>query len=239
MQDLSHFTIKGIACPLIFVPPGSLRLGEYEQSKVFYFKEGFYMGKYPVLQALWTAVMGENPSYFKGENHPVETVSWDAICEEGGFLDRLNQCSEAKALRQADGKQFRLPSESQWEYAARGGAASLGFPYAGSHRLAEVAWYEDNSYGETHPVGLKAPSELGLHDMSGNVREWCADQYHSDYNNAPEDGSAWIDDAKDNGTRVLRGGSWSGISRNCRSSLRHYYYPDLRSGNGGFRLVRA
>ncbi|MBR0324280.1 MAG: SUMF1/EgtB/PvdO family nonheme iron enzyme, partial [Bacteroidales bacterium] len=121
----------------------------------------FYIGKYEVTQAEWKAVMGTNPSRHKGDNLPVENVTW-FDCQE--FIRKLNELT---------GKQFRLPTEAEWEYAARGGKHSYGAKYAGDNDIDNVAWYGDNSNNTTHPVGLKRPNELGLYDMTGNVQEWC------------------------------------------------------------------
>ena len=138
----------------------------------------YWMADCSVTQELWEAVMGEgkNESFFKGMNRPVEKVSWDQINEE--FLPALNELTLDNRL---SGTIYQLPSEAQWEYAARGGGMNAGFPYSGSHKLDDVGWYEENSHGETKPVGLKLPNEMGLYDMSGNVYEWCRDWYGSDY----------------------------------------------------------
>lgn len=129
----------------------------------------FYIGKYEVTQALWKAVMGSNPSYWKGDNLPVETVSWND-CQT--FLRKLNAMT---------GKNFRLPTEAEWEFSARGGNRSRGYQYSGSNVLSDVAWYDDNSGMKTHNVGTKAPNELGIYDMSGNVWEWCQDWHRYYY----------------------------------------------------------
>ena len=182
---------------------------------------GYYIGKYEVTQAQWKAVMGNNPSSFKGDNLPVERVSWNEVQE---FIKKLNQMT---------GKSYRLPTEAEWEYAARGGNNSRGNKYSGSDNVGSVAWYFQNSGSTTHPVGSKSPNELGIYDMSGNVWEWCQDWY-GDYSSSsqrnpkgPASGSV----------RVYRGGGWSYISRNCRVSFRDCNSPGGRSLNLGFRLV--
>jgi formylglycine-generating enzyme required for sulfatase activity len=173
--------------------------------------------------------MGENPSYFKGKHRPVEQVSWE---DTQLFLEKLNQDD-----RLEPGQQFRLPSEAEWEYAARGGNLSRGYKYAGSEKLAEIGWYTDNSHGETKPVGLKAPNELDIHDMSGNIWEWCADQWHNTYEGAPKDNSAWVDNNDKGAYRVYRGGSWNFNAQICRAAYRNYYSPSLRDYTLGFRVV--
>ena len=181
----------------------------------------FYIGKYEVTQAQWRAVMGKNPSYFSGDNNPVEYVSWKDIQK---FLKKLN----AKT-----GKKFRLPTEAEWEYAARGGNQSKGYKYSGSNNISDVAWYTDNSSSKTHPVGQKTPNELGIYDMTGNVWEWCQDwkgSYSSSSQTNPTGPSS-------GSRRVLRGGSWSNNARNCRVSIRLSDSPDYRSSYFGFRLV--
>jgi formylglycine-generating enzyme required for sulfatase activity len=187
----------------------------------------FYIGKYPVTQALWEKVMGNNPSRFKGKNRPVTNISWNDIYEKDGFLDKLNE------LIDFEGK-FRLLSEAEWEYAAR---ANQNYIYSGSNDLETVGWYNDNSYQETNPVGLKNPNDFGLYDMSGNVWEWCEDHSHSNYENAPDDGTAWIDDTTDESLyRVQRGGSCFYFADYCRSAYRRNYHPSFRLNSLGFRL---
>jgi formylglycine-generating enzyme required for sulfatase activity len=186
----------------------------------------FYIGKYPVTQAQWHAVMGNNPSQNKGcDDCPVESVSWNDI---QGFLKKLNALT---------GQQFRLPTEAEWEYAARGGQQSKGYLYSGSNNLDEVGWFSKNSGGKTHPVGQKQPNELGLHDMSGNVWEWCEDDWHN-YHGAPADGRAWVDSPR--GTyRVYRGGSWFYGPQRCRAAFRLNSAPASRNLSLGFRLARS
>ncbi|MEZ4773254.1 MAG: formylglycine-generating enzyme family protein [Bacteroidia bacterium] len=187
----------------------------------------FYMGQYPVTQVLWEAVMGENPSSFKGRYLPVEYVSW-IDCHS--FLKKLN-----RHLGLSGNSAYRLPTEAEWEYAAGGGIYRSGNEYAGSSRLESVGWYRENSHRETQPGGLLAPNELGIFDMSGNIWEWCADWYGK-YTTPP------LNDPKgpENGrVRVLRGGSWSSNESDCRVAFRDFYLPDSRSSIIGFRLSRT
>jgi len=189
----------------------------------------FEIGKYPVTQKQWREIMGDNPSYFEGGDLPVERVSWD---DAKAFIQKLNE--------RFPGRHFRLPSEAEWEYAARGGRLSKGYEYAGSDKLDEVGWYDKNSEKKTHPVGLKKANELGLHDMSGNVWEWCEDDWHSDYKGgAPTDSNAWVDRPKRGSSRVLRGGGWNFIARYCRVSNRDFDMPSARTFDLGFRLVSS
>ena len=178
---------------------------------------GFYLCKYEVTQKLWSAVMGSNPSNWKGDNLPVEMVSWDD-CQE--FINKLNELTNNKYG-------FRLPTEAEWEYAARGGNRSRGYKYSGSDNVGSVAWYEGNSGSRTHAVGGKSPNELGLYDMSGNVWEWTASKW-CDYYNSPRNSSR----------RVLRGGSWGDRARHCRVSIRCYYDPGYWGDYRGLRLAR-
>ena len=183
----------------------------------------YYIGKYEVTQALWKAVMGNNPSNFKGDNLPVEKVSWDD-CQE--FISKLNRIT---------GKTLRLPTEAEWEYAARGGNNSRGYQYSGSNNLSDVAWFRGNSGGKPHAVGTKQPNELGIYDMSGNVDEWCQDWYwYGAYSSSSQVNPTGANSGSD---RVFRGGSWSGEARYCRSSYRLYYTPDHSNYSLGLRLV--
>ncbi len=185
----------------------------------------FHLCKYPVTQGLWKQIMGNNPSSFLGnDSRPVEQVSWNDVQE---FIKTLNRMT---------GKRFRLPSEAEWEYAARGGKQRKNLMYAGSDNEDEVAWYSGNSSGITHSVGQKKANELGLYDMSGNVWEWCEDVWHPDYKGAPIQGSAWESDG-DQWRRVVRGGSWLNAPRHCSVSFRDWNYSDSCGHNLGFRLA--
>ena len=185
--------------------------------------DDFYIGKYVVTQKELEAVMGNNPSNFQGDNLPVEQVSWDDVQE---FLQKLSTKT---------GKNYRLPTEAEWEYAARGGHKSSGNTYSGSNRIDNVAWYDGNSNSQTHTVGTKQPNELGIYDMTGNVWEWCSDWYGSYSSNAqtnPQGSSSGSD-------RVLRGGSFTDDGGSCRGAYRSFNTPDDRYFDCGFRLSRT
>ncbi|MBK8568294.1 MAG: SUMF1/EgtB/PvdO family nonheme iron enzyme [Saprospiraceae bacterium] len=182
----------------------------------------FKMSKYEVTQKQWKAVMGINPSKFKCENCPVENVSWDDIQD---FLKKLNQKTELK---------YRLPTEAEWEFAARGGTKTQKYKYSGNDNLDEVAWFGGNSGDKTHPIGGKKANELGLYDMSGNVWEWCEDIYHDTYKGAPDDGRAWLGEGA---LRVYRGGSSFTFAQGCRPSYRGNLSPRNRHDYLGFRLA--
>lgn len=188
----------------------------------------FYLCKHPVTQAQWRAVMGTDPSklYFKGcDNCPVESVSWDDVQE---FLKKLNEKT---------GENYRLPTEAEWEYAARGGIASRKTKFAGSNNEDEVVWHLGNSGKKTQPVMQKKANELGLYDLNGNVWEWCQDVWHDNYKSAPADGSAWMAGGEQN-RRVVRGGSWVSYSVICRVADRYRVDQDFRYSFIGFRLAR-
>ena len=229
-------TVKGVPIEMNLVEGGTFLMGgqdnevqEDENPAHNVTLNTFYIGKYPVTQAQWRAVMNTNPSYFKGDNLPVEQVSWD---------DAVEFCHRLSALTN---KTYRLPTEAEWEYAARGGQSSFGkggqggFKYAGSSNLDTVAWYDKNSGSTTRPVGQKNPNELGLYDMSGNVWEWCKDWYAADYyKNSPANNPTG---PTSGACRVLRGGSWYNFARYCRTAYRLNRTPSTRRHYNGFRLV--
>ena len=181
----------------------------------------YYIGKTEVTQTLWKAVMGNNPSYFKGDNLPVENVSW-ADCQE--FISKLNSMT---------GRNFRLPTEAEWEFAARGGNNSKHYQYSGSNNIDDVAWYSWYGADKTYAVATKQPNELGIYDMSGNVWEWCSDRYGGYSSNSQTNPTGPSNDSH----RVRRGGSWRNYARDCRSSFRNFSPPDFREIDLGLRLV--
>lgn len=224
---------SGESIVMCWIPTGEFDMGspaneqdrdgdEYPVHRVT-FSEGFWLGKYEVTQAQWEAVTGGTPSYYNGENRPVEQVSWNDI--QDNFLSGI------------DGS-FRLPSESEWEYACRAGTTTRFYwgddPNYSS--IGNYTVYSINNPGRTANVGTKLPNAWGLCDMSGNVWEWCEDWYHSGYTNAPSNGSAWV--SPSGSSRVFRGGGWSGSAGNCRSANRIYDVPSLRLSVLGFRLAR-
>ena len=226
---------NGVSLTLVYIPGGTFWMGSKDDDPEAYDDEkprhqvtlpAFWMGETPVTQGQYQAVMGSNPSHFQGDLHrPVELVSWndaDRFCQE--LSRKLSQ------------EIISLPSESQWEYACRGGTDTRYFFGDDAAQLGNYAWYYGNSGNETHPVKQKKPNAWGLYDMHGNVWEWCADQWHDNYQGAPTDGSAWLfsDESKD---RLLRGGSWDDGAKYCRSAYRYLNTPAFRYGYLGFRVV--
>ena len=235
---------KSILLEMVKIPAGSFLMGteeaevirlckEYEYEKDWYKNEmpqyrvnlqEFYLGKYPITQEQYQAVIGNNPSKFKNNpKNPVETVSWD---DAQAFCQKLS----AKT-----GKKYRLPSEAEWEYACRAGTQTRYYFGNNEYQLGEYAWYRDNSGSKPHPVGQKKPNNWGLYDMHGNVWEWCEDGWHENYQNAPTDGTAWNENHSVTNPRVLRGGSWLNNPRNCRSAARFNF--SSRYAYNGFRVV--
>ena len=224
-------TVNGIKYNMVRVDGGTFRMGatseqgndadrdEYPVHSVTL--SGYYIGKTEVTQALWKAVMGSNPSHFKGDNLPVERVSWND-CQE--FIRKLNSMT---------GQNFRLPTEAEWEFACRGGNNSRGYKYSGSNYIDNVAWYGDNSGEKTHPVATKSPNELGIYDMSGNVWEMC-DDWYGDYSSGAQTNPKGPYDGSD---RVYRGGCWGNGARSCCSSFRGFSDPTYRCDYLGLRLA--
>jgi formylglycine-generating enzyme required for sulfatase activity len=222
--------VGSVEYPMVYVSGGSFDMGATsEQGSDAQNDEkplhrvtlsSYRIGKYEVTQELWEAVMGSNPSYFKGSRRPVECVSWDA-CQE--FIRKLNALT---------GQSFRLPTEAEWEYASRGGKSSRGYKYSGSNTIGDVAWYSENSENQTHNVGTKSPNELGLYDMSGNVEEWCSDRkgsYSSSSQTNPKGSGS-------GSFRAIRGGSWFNYARYCLVSNRLFCTPGHRDSDMGLRL---
>jgi formylglycine-generating enzyme required for sulfatase activity len=214
---------------MVFIEGGTFQMGDvygYENEKPVHAVtlSDFYLGKTEVTQAQWRAVMGTDPSYFKNcDQCPVEKISWHDAQE---FVKKLN----AKT-----GKTYRLPTEAEWEYAARGGK-NQNHTYAGSNTVEEVAWYIENSGDKTHPVGQKKANELGLHDMSGNVYEWCQDWYDVNYYaKCPSDSPKGPNTGFG---RVGRGGSWGTIAIFTRVAFRNLDDPFIRGNYMGFRIAK-
>ena len=225
------FTVGGVSFEMVFVEGGTFDMGATtEQGSDAYDDEypvhsvtldGYYIGKFEVTLELWEAVMGSKPSSHVGAQYPVENVTWED-CQE--FISSLNSLI---------GRTFRLPTEAEWEYAARGGNKISHFKYSGSDNIGDVAWYSSNSGATIHPVGTKSPNELGIYDLSGNVSEWCSDWW--DYYSA---GAQTNPQGPSSGSfRVFRGGSWFDGARNCRVSNRHNHVPSFSDGYLGLRLV--
>ena len=267
-QEKQTITVNGVTFNMIKVEGGTFKMGaqstdpngENYDSEAYFIREqpvhsvtldDYYIGETEVTQELWEAVMGttieqqrqKDEEYYgfgwglygQGSTYPMYYISWEE-CQE--FIAKLNQLT---------GKEFCLPTEAEWEYAARGGNKSRGYKYAGSNSIDEVAWYITNAFevGEnspaygTHPVGTKSPNELGLYDMSGNVWEWCSDwysdsYYYSYYSSSPSTNPTGPTSGSN---RVLRGGSWIDSARDCRVSVRFNSIPGFRYYFFGFRLA--
>ena len=243
-----EFSVNGVSFKMVAVEGGTFQMGATSEQQNPDFDEtpvhsitlsNYYIGETEVTQALWEAVMGTTirdqakkgtlSTDLIGYNYPMYYISYDDCV---AFVKKLNEKLKASGQLPA-GREFRLPTEAEWEFAARGGNSSQGYQYSGSSTLSSVAWYEDNCYAATHPVKLKRANELGLYDMSGNVKEWCYDWY-GNYSSSsqtnpkgPSTGSR----------RVLRGGSWSSDAQYCRVANRDCSSPDGRSRYGGLRLA--
>ncbi|GCA95934.1 SUMF1/EgtB/PvdO family nonheme iron enzyme [Microcystis aeruginosa] len=234
---LTNFTEnlpKGITLEMVSLPAGQFLMGSPDSDPDAASDEkpqhqvqvnSFAIGKYPVTQAQYQAVMGTNPSHFS--NNPqnlVEKVSWD---DAQAFCQKLSQIT---------GKTYRLPTEAEWEYACRAGTTTRFYFGDDANQLGDYAWYIGNSQKTTHPVGQKKPNAWGLYDMSGNVWEWCEDNWHNNYIGAPKDGSAWL--TNDNHSQILRGGAWYYLPYFCRSAFRiSFSRRDGSYNDDGFRVV--
>ncbi len=241
LMDSSPAEIQTIMLPgdvplvMVWIPGGTFLMGRYSGEQGSWSDEdpqhqvtvpGFWMGKYEVTQAQRRALLGKSPSYFAGDSRPAELVSWFGA---KSFITALNNHS---------GKTFRLPSEAEWEYACRAGKTTRFYwgDDTGNTDIVSYAWYRDNSGYQTHDVGGKTANAFGLHDMSGNVLEWCEDDWHDNYTGAPTGGHAWVDSPRGS-RRVLRGGGWSNFGNFCRSANRGNDTPDSPHITYGFRVA--
>lgn len=229
---------SGVSLEMVHIPAGTFLMGSdaatHEGPLHSVDVPAFWMGKYAVTQKQWRTVattfewvrrvLPPDPAFFKGDQHPVEQVTWYEAVE---FCARLT--------RQL-GRPFRLPTESEWEYACRAGSTSPFFFGDRQEELGDYAWFNENSSHHTHPVGQKACNPWGLYDMVGNAWEWCQDRWHRTYDNAPTDGSAWIEDSV-NECRLLRGGSWNAFPGSCRSTPRNRILPSYKAFYYGLRVV--
>ena len=229
----SNVVTNTIGLKLVAIEPGRFEMGDAQsgvasESPVRQVKVApFYIGQYEVTQAEWVAVMGKNPSQFKDPRKPVDQVTWTEVQE---FIQRLNQ------KEQTD--KYRLPTEAEWEYAARaGGSGAYGFE-AEDEDLSKYAWFGHVGNVGTRPVGKRQPNAWGLYDMYGNVWEWVEDCWHDDYQGAPTDAEAWIEEGNC-GVRVLRGGGWNSERFYVRSQVRGSYPFDLNDVSNGFRLAKS
>ena len=231
----SETFISTIDMEFVLIQPGEFDMGSSANETGRYDDEGpvhhvtiseaFYLGKYEVTQEQWHEFMGNNPSYFKGDDLSVEDVSWDDVQE---FIKKLN--------KKENTHKYRLPSEAEWEYAVRAGTTTRYSFGDDDSELGKYAWYSKNSDNKTHPVGKKEANPWGLYDVHGNVWEWVQDEWHDTYNGAPADGSAWEDGVS--AFRVFRGGSWFFKTWSCRSASRNNSSPDYYIHCLGFRLLQ-
>lgn len=235
-NNIITFTLRDVSFDMVYIHGDTFTMGataeqesdaECNETPIHIVSlSDYYMGKYEVTQELWQEVMGNNPSYFKCDSNPVEEISWDD-CQI--FITNLNKLLAS----QLGDKHFALPTEAQWEYAARGGNQSKRYKYSGSNDIDDVAWYVTNSNKKTHSVGTKYPNELGLYDMSGNVKEWCQDWYN-DYTNETQEDPTGPTFASN---RVYRGGCWRDRANHCRVSSRaSHYSPSFHYNFLGLRL---
>jgi len=236
--DNLKFKVKGQTFEMVYVGPGTFVMGGTpEQGNDVWLNERpthkvtmspYYIGKYEVTQALYKAVMGSNPSRFQGDGLPVENVTW---IEAEKFAETLNELLHDEL----GNRKFALPSEAQWEYAARGGVDGEVTKFSGSDDISDVAWYSENSDGRTHNVGMLKANELGICDMSGNVNEWCYDWwgvYNTEHRRNPNVTTEGVEHR-----RLVRGGGFDRNERYSRVSVRHNMQPERASESIGFRIV--
>ena len=232
-------TVNGVTFTMVRVEGGTFTMGataeqtdalDWEKPAHQVTLSPYYIGQTEVTQALWEAVMGETPTsdgnqwepvYGLGDNYPAYEISYDDVLS---FISKLNNLT---------GRTFRMPTEAEWEYAARGGNKSKGYLYSGGNTLGKVGWYQDNYSLETHPVAQKAANELGLYDMSGNVEEWCSDWF-DDYSSSPQTNPTGPSTGS---IRVLRGGGWDTSATFCRVTYRSNSSPSFRYYNFGVRIA--
>ncbi len=229
MEELNMISdITGFYFPLIFVrgtAGDTYKFGQGDETRQVSIAD-FYISKFPVTQKLWKLVTGNNPAIHNGDEYPVENVSHVDISAADGFLHLLG-----KKLQQP----FRLPAETEWEYASRGGIHwKDNLIFSGSNNADEVAWYKSNSNDQTKKVGLKKPNQLGISDMCGNVWEWCEDYYHADISTIPDDGTACRLNSNE---RVLRGGCFHNWAIHCISAKRYEIGEVFKDGCIGFRIA--
>ena len=227
------FSVNGVSFKMIHVEGAKFQMGNkdglYIEKPIHDVTvSDYHIGETTVTQALWMAVMGNNPSYFKGDNLPIECVCWND-CQV--FIGKLNE----KLEHILSGYRFRLPTEAEWEFASRGGQKSKKYNFSGSNTIDDVGWYENNSNNTTHPVKSKSPNELGLYDMSGNVWEWCED-FYGDYRSSSQINPKG---SSSGSYRVLRGGCWNNPSSLCRITYRGGVSPEGQNNTYSFRLALA
>jgi formylglycine-generating enzyme required for sulfatase activity len=229
--------IPALGMELAYVAPGSFQMGSndgHDNEKPIHtvrISQEYWVGKYEVTQQQYQSIMGNNPSNFKGTSNPVEKVSWN---DSVSFCKKLTD-QERRAGRLPEGYVYRLPTEAEWEYAARGGSRGRDTQFAGSNTIGDVAWYKDNSGSKTLPVGQKQANELGLYDMSGNVWEWCQDWWERYSSGSQTDP---VGPGKGS-RRVLRGGCWRDPASLCRVAIRGIGTPTRAYDILGFRVVLA